>query len=305
MVTESAPLFAGVELGGTKCICILGRGPHEVIAQEQVPTRDPETTLSTIEGIVDGWHAAHDIAAIGLASFGPLELDPAARNFGHVTATSKPSWSGAAIQPRIAARYGLPTGIDTDVVGAALAEGRWGSAQGLASFVYVTVGTGVGAGVIVNGKPVRGIGPAEAGHMRVPRIAGDEWAGSCPYHGDCVEGIASGSAIETRAGAPAATLAADDPIWETVVGALAGMLHNLVLTASPSRILIGGGVAMRQPHLIGRIRAALVKSLAGFGVAEAVAADIARYVAVPELGDRAGPLGAIAIAEDAVAPSVT
>ncbi len=292
------PIYAGVELGGTKCICILARGPDDILAQEEVPTGDPATTLPAIDAVLDRWRDAPGFAAIGLASFGPLELDPASPHFGEVLATTKPGWTGAVVHRRFAARYGVAVGIDTDVAGAALAEGRWGGARGLETFAYVTVGTGVGVGVIVGGRPVRGITHAEGGHMRVPRLAGDDWPGWCSFHGDCVEGLASGSAIEDRTGRRAGTLGRDDPVWRPVAHALAALAHNLVMTAVPSRILIGGGVATKQPQLLPMIRAALVESLAGFGASGRIVRDIERYIAAPELGTQAGPLGAIAVALD-------
>ncbi len=299
------PIYAGVELGGTKCICILARGPDDVLAQEEVPTRDAAATLAAIETLLDGWHAKTGFVALGLASFGPLELDPGSPRFGEVLATPKPGWAGATVHRRFAERYGVPVGIDTDVAGAALAEGRWGGARGLATFAYVTVGTGVGVGVIVDGRPVRGIAHAEAGHMRVPRVAGDDWPGSCTFHGDCVEGLASGTAIEARLGRRAGTLLPDDPVWRPVSRALAAMAHNLVMTVVPSRILIGGGVATKQPQLLPLIRTGLVESLAGYAASDRIAAEIDRYIAAPELGARAGPFGAIAIALDAAAPQAS
>ena len=297
------PIYAGVELGGTKCIGILARGPDDILAEEQVPTRDPAATLAAIEALLDGWRDAPGFAAIGLASFGPLELDPASPRFGEVLATTKPGWAGAVVHRRFAERYGVAVGIDTDVAGAALAEGRWGGARGLETFAYVTVGTGVGVGVIVGGRPVRGIAHAEGGHMRVPRLKGDDWPGWCSFYGDCVEGLASGSAIEARTGQRAGTLGHDDPAWRPVAYALAALAHNLVMTAVPSRILIGGGVATKQPQLLPMIRAGLIESLAGFGASDRIAGDIERYIAAPELGTHAGPLGAIAIAVDAASVS--
>ena len=196
---------------------------------------------------------------------------------------------------RLGRRFGVPTGFDTDVAGAALAEGRWGGAQGLESFCYVTVGTGVGVGVISSGQPARGLGHVEAGHLRVGRAAGDDWAGACVYHGDCVEGLASGFAVEKRTGRRGETIGADDPVWALVAHALAGLCHNLVLTALPQRILIGGSVANRQPQIMGMIRERLVESLAGYAQGERIAAEIESFVTSPALGDQAGPMGAIAL----------
>ncbi len=220
---DEKPLVAGIELGGTKCVCVLGHGPGEILAQERVDTTSPGETFAKIEAILDRWRTESDFAALGIASFGPLELRAGAGHFGHVTATTKPGWAGADVGPRLARRYGVPTRIDTDVSGAALAEGRWGGAQGLVSFAYITVGTGVGAGIVVHGRPVMGLGHAEAGHMQVARYPGDGWPGACVFHGACVEGLASGVAIQRRTGQRAETLPPDHPAWAMAAHAIAGL----------------------------------------------------------------------------------
>ena len=294
------PLYAGVELGGTKCICILASGPDGVVATAKVDTTDPETTMAGIEAVLKEWDVATRAKALGLGSFGPLELDPAAPDYGHIVRTPKPGWSGTDVAGRLARATGLPTMLDTDVAGAALAEARWGAAVGLETHAYVTVGTGVGVGLVSGGRTIRGLGHPEAGHLRIPRMAGDAWPGSCPYHGDCVEGLAAGPAIEARAGRGAGTLTPEDPAWDSVVHAIAMMLHNIVLTVSPQRILLGGGVPTKQPQLIPRIRTALVDSLGGYAQAGLIAADIERFVAAPALDDMAGPLGTIALAALAI-----
>lgn len=301
MTTTDTRLLAGVEMGGTKCVCVLAAGPDRIVAEERVPTTDAVETLAAIEAVLDRWQAGYGFAALGLACFGPIELRPEAPNYGHITATTKPGWAGTDVAPRLVRRYSVPTAIDTDVSGAALAEGRWGGALGLSTYSYITVGTGVGAGIIVRGRPVMGIAHAEAGHVRVPRFPGDDWAGACTYHGDCVEGLASGFAIEQRTGRRGAALGTDHPVWPMVAHALAGLCHNLVMTVVPERILIGGGVAMRQPQLVPMVRRMLVDSLAGYGNASAIAERIDDYVAPPALGDQAGPMGAIALAVDALA----
>lgn len=301
MSTGDTPILAGVELGGTKCVCVLATGPDAIIETQRVETTTPEETLGAIERILDGWRDGPGFAALGLACFGPLDLDPASPDFGSITATTKPGWRDTPVASRLAVRYGVPCAIDTDVAGAALAEGRWGGAVGLSSHVYITVGTGVGAGIIVNGQPVRGQGHPEAGHMHVARYPGDDWAGSCVYHGDCVEGLASGFAVERRTGRDAGAIAVDDPVWTLVAHAVAGLCHNLVMAVVPQRILIGGGVPTRQPQILPLVRTMLIDSLAGYGNAIALTDQIDRFVSPPALGDRAGPLGSIALAQDALA----
>lgn len=296
-----APLIAGIELGGTKCVCVLASGPDRIVDEARIPTTTPGETLPAIEAVLDGWQRGRGFAALGIGSFGPIDVDRASPTWGSIVTTPKPGWSGTDVARRLTERFGVPAGFDTDVAGAALAEGQWGGAQGLESFCYVTVGTGVGVGVISSGQPARGLGHVEAGHLRVGRVVGDDWAGACVYHGDCVEGLASGFAVEKRTGRRGETIGADDPVWALVAHALAGMCHNLVLTALPQRILIGGSVANHQPQVMGMIRRRLVESLAGYAQGERIAGEIEAFVTSPSLGDHAGPLGSIALGLNALA----
>lgn len=298
-MTDPKPLFAGVELGGTKCVCLLASGPDDVRDEVRIPTRGPAETLGAIGAVLTRWQAGTGFDAIGVGSFGPLELDPLSPRFGTLVNTPKPGWTGTDLLEGLA-RFGVPIRLDTDVNGAALAEARWGGARGLGSHTYITVGTGIGVGSVVRGQTVGGLGHSEAGHLRIPRLVGRSWAGACPFHGDCVEGLASGPAIQLQAGVPAADLPLSDPIWEEVVQALAALLHNLVLTTAPERILIGGGVVGGQAQLLPRLRRALVESLNGYAAGPEIAADIDAFVAAPSLGSLAGPLGTIALAEAAL-----
>ncbi|HZF15438.1 MAG TPA: ROK family protein [Steroidobacteraceae bacterium] len=299
-MTTSTNLLAGVELGGTKCVCILGTGPGDIRAQERVATGEREQTLRQIETILERWRQQHGpVRALGLASFGPIDLKLGSPTYGFVTSTTKVGWSQTEMAGRFRRKFGVPVGIHTDVNGAALAEGRWGSAKDLNDYAYITVGTGVGVGTIVGGRPVFGISHSELGHLRPVRMAGDRFEGCCTFHGDCVEGIASGPAIEARVGMPPDRLAADHPVWESVAHALGQLLHALVLATGPRRIYIGGGVVNAQQHLFVRVRKALERSLAGYIVAPEISRDLASYVVPPSLGDLAGPLGALAIAADA------
>jgi fructokinase len=284
--------YAGVELGGTKCVVIRARDAGAVAAREVIPTTSPEETLGRIERILLGWQRDQAIVALGIASFGPIDVDPASPTWGQILPTTKPGWSGVDVAPRLRDALGVPTAFDTDVNGAALAEMRWGSGRGFGDFAYVTVGTGVGVGLIVNGAPTRGFGHCELGHVRVARRPGEDWPGACPYHGDCVEGLAAGSALKARFGDRLGAIAADDPVWDSVAWTLAQLCQVIVCAAAPRRIAMGGGVIERQPHLLGRIEALLVDSLNGF----LRLPDDGTYVRAPELGRDAGPLGAIALA---------
>lgn len=293
---EPSPLFAGVELGGTKCVCTLAYGPDAIVDQRTVPTTTPSETLPAICAILSDWERDHGFAAIGIASFGPLDLDPGSDRYGRITSTNKPGWPGADVRGILSALFSVPVGFDTDVNGAALAEIRWGSGQGLSDFAYVTVGTGVGVGLIVHGRPTRGIGHSELGHIRVPRLPADQVESACSYHDDCVEGLASGPALLARLeGRSPSDLSPDDPVWDPIVHTLAAMCHALVCATGPYRIAMGGGVVSGQPHLLERINAALIDSLAGYMPLPG-GGD---YVVAPRLGDLAGPLGSIALAANA------
>jgi fructokinase len=295
----SIPLLAGVELGGTKCICILGSGPERIRAQVELPTRAPQLTLAAIEAVLDGWRAqGWHFSALGLAAFGPLNLRRDSPRFGWMARTVKAGWSDTELLGRMARRYQIPTGLDTDVNAAARAEGRWGGAQGLADYVYVTVGTGIGAGVISNGLPVAGANHPEVGHIRIVRMPGDHFAGVCPFHGDCLEGLAAGPAIAARSHREPGALSPQDPTWEPIAHALAQLCQTLVLTTGPRRIFLGGGVMVGQPQLFALIRPRLQASLNGYIATEETAAGIDGFIVPSALGPRVGPLGALAVAAD-------
>jgi fructokinase len=297
------PLLGGVEMGGTKCVCLLGTDHDDIREQHSIPTgNDPATTLERIEETLRDWRGSYGpIAALGVASFGPLDLASKSASYGFITSTTKPGWRNTDVARRLARASGVPVGFNTDVNGAALAEGRWGAARGLSDFAYVTVGTGIGVGLVVAGRPVCGFGHAELGHIRVVRHTGDRWPGSCAFHGDCLEGLASGAAIEQRLGTPASSLAPNDPVWELVIHALAQLLHTLVLATAPQRILLGGGVMHAQRHLFEPLRRELQRSLNHYVEAPQLGARIAEYIRPPALGELAGPLGSLALAQDALA----
>jgi fructokinase len=293
-------LLAGIELGGTWCRCIAGTGPDDIHAEEDVPTRDPASTLAALAGVLERWRSTlGELVALGLASFGPLELRRDSPRYGCFGATPKPGWAGVDLRGYFAQRFAAPIGLTTDVIGAALAEGRWGAARGLADYAYVTVGTGVGVGLITGGQPVLGCHHPELGHIRIARLPTDLWSGNCRFHGDCVEGLASGPAIESRTGRRAADVPPDDPAWDTVAHALAQLAHVLVLAAGPRRIVMGGGVMSGQPHLFPRIRSGLERSIAGYLDLDDLTGGLDRYIVPPALGARAGRLGGLAVAADA------
>jgi fructokinase len=295
-----AKLLAGVELGGTKCVCILGTGPDDVRAMERLPTGEREETLRQIETVLERWRQQYGAArALGIASFGPIDLRAGSPTWGFVTSTTKAGWRNTDVAQRLARKLAIPVGFDTDVNGAALAEGRWGAGAGLADFAYVTVGTGIGVGTIVRGKSLFGMNHTELGHIRIARKAGDTFKGVCSFHGDCVEGLASGPAIEARAGMPASQLPPVHPAWDFVAHTLGQLVHTIVLTTAPQRIFLGGGVMSAQSHLFERIQQEVRRSLNGYVQAPEIETALPQFIVPPGLGTMAGPLGALALAADA------
>jgi fructokinase len=292
----SSPLVAGIELGGTKCNCILATGPDDIRDEVRIPTTTPAETLAAIADVLTRWQG-YD--ALGIASFGPVSIDRRAPDYGAITATTKPGWSNTDVARRLAEVAGVPIGFNSDVAGAALGEGRWGASRDVADHAYITVGTGIGVGLVLGDAPVEGLTHAELGHVRPVRLPGDLWPGSCSFHGDCAEGLASGSAIRARAGVSADRLADDDPAWDGVAHVLAQLIHTLVLTGIPRRVVMGGGVMTGIPHLFPRIRRKLLDSLGGYG-ATGLIEPVEQFVVPAALGSRAGPLGAIELGNRAL-----
>ena len=294
-----ADLVGAVEAGGTKFACAVGTGPGDLRDPIRIATTAPAETLEQVVAYFREQTSRHGpLAAVGIGCFGPVDLDSTSPTFGHVTGTPKPGWSGADVAGPIAGALGVPVAFDTDVNAAALGEGRWGAARGMDSHVYLTVGTGIGGGAVVHGRPLHGLVHPEMGHMRVLRDPEkDPLPGRCPLHGDCLEGLASGPALLERWGQRAETLAPDHPAWALQADYLGQALATLVLILSPRCIVLGGGV-MEQTHLLPRIRARVVDLLADYVQASEIRESIDEYIVPPELGDRAGLQGAVALAHD-------
>jgi fructokinase len=290
-------LLAGVEAGGTKFVCAVGTDEGEIQARLRFPTTSPQETLDRAVRFFREQEALLGrVDALGIAAFGPLDLEPASRTYGHITSTPKPGWANIDLLGRLRRALSLPAWIDTDVNGAALAEWRWGAAQGLDSVVYLTIGTGIGGGALLHGHPVHGLVHPEMGHILVPHDRGvDPFPGWCPFHGDCLEGLAAGPAIERRWGVQAQELPREHPAWELEAHYLALGLTTIICTLSPQRILLGGGV-MQQTHLLPLIRAKVVSLLNGYVQAEAITDGIDGYIVSPLLGAEAGIKGALALA---------
>ena len=289
-------MFGGIEGGGSKFVCAVGTGPADVRAETSVPTTRPE---ETIDACLRFFAGHQPLAAVGIATFGPVDLDRASPTWGFTTTTPKPGWASVDLAGRFRRALGVPVAFDTDVNGAAVGEHRWGAGRDRDPFVYLTVGTGVGGGAVVNGRPLHGLAHPEMGHVRVPhdrRV--DPFLGTCPYHGDCLEGLASGPAMARRWGVAPETLPLDHPAWDLEAEYLALGLVAVVAILSPARIAVGGGV-MASGHLLPRVRSRVLAHLAGYLRAPAILTGIDAYIVPPALGDRAGVLGAIALAADA------
>lgn len=295
-MTMDEPLIVGLELGGTKCIATLAQG-RTILRQQRWPTGAADT-LNLISDALAMWAEQTPFAAIGIASFGPLHLDARAPNFGHMGNTPKPGWAGCDIHGHFARRFDVPIAIDTDVAGAALAEGMWGASQGCAVHAYATIGTGVGLGLVVNGQVVHGHLHPEAGHMRIRRQPGDLFAGACPSHGDCLEGLVGGPALAARLPIPVADMADDDPLWQQIAGDLAEWTTMLILAVSPERLVMGGGVIQSRPTLLPLIAGRSAELLNRY-IEDLDAAALERLIVAPGLGADAGPLGAILLGQQA------
>lgn len=284
----NAPLVAAVELGGTKINLAVGTGPDDLRAEALIATTDPKMTIGAA---IDFIKAQRGLEGVGVASFGPVCLDRSLPEWGNITETTKPGWSHISVARAIGDATGLRVAFDTDVNGAALGESRWGALKDCGVGLYLTVGTGVGGGVIIDGVPLQGRIHPEMGHIRIKRSADDSFAGVCPFHGDCLEGLVAGPAILARLGHSLSHTTPGDLGRERVIDALGQGLATLVLTLSPHRIVIGGGVA-KTPGFHAEVAERLAHWLGGY------VAVPERYVVPPALGDRAGVAGGLALAQD-------
>jgi fructokinase len=279
-------VYGGIETGGTKWECAIGTGPDDLRAQATIPTTTPKETIGRV---VAFFEREGPVAAIGIGSFGPIDQKPGSATWGHIMSTPKPGWAHTDVGGEVGRRLSVPVAFDTDVNAAALGEHRWGAAQGLDTFCYITVGTGIGGGGMAGGRLLHGLVHPEVGHMRIPHDRGrDPFEGVCPYHGDCWEGLASGRAIEARWGRPAAELDADEAVWMLQAHYLALGLVSVICVLSPERILLGGGV-LRRPGLLPLVHREVKGLMNGY--------QETAMIMPPSLAPRSGVLGAIALAE--------
>lgn len=296
-----AQLIGGIEAGGTKFVCAVGTGPDDLRHEVRFPTTTPQETLGKAAAYFQVQQEKYgSLAAIGIAAFGPLDPNPQSPTFGHITTTPKPHWANVDVVGALKQAIDAPVGFDTDVNGAALAEHRWGAAQDVDNLIYLTIGTGIGGGVLVNGRLVHGLIHPELGHISLPHDwQRDPYQGRCPYHGDCLEGMAAGPAIGDRWQLPAYELSADHPAWELEAHYLALALRTFICTLSPQRIVLGGGV-MEQPQLFPLVRQKTIEYLNGYVQSPAILEGIDSYIVPPGLGNKAGVLGALALGMAAI-----
>lgn len=295
------PLYGAIEAGGTKFVCAVGTGPEDLRDEVRFPTTKPAETLGQALDYFRQAQKKHGkLAALGIGSFGPVDLDRASPTWGSVTATPKPHWADTPVASLFAQEFGVPLGFDTDVNGAVMGEHRWGAGQGLANLVYLTIGTGIGGGVMAGGHLVHGLVHPEAGHIILPRDPQvDAYKGFCPFHDNCLEGLAAGPALEKRWGVKGSELGPDHPAWDLEAHYLALGLQSFLSILSPQRIILGGGV-MDQPQLFPLIRKKLLAMNNHYIRHPSLTPEgIDGYVVPPALGNRAGILGALALAEEA------
>jgi len=292
--------FAGIEGGGTKFNILIANSPADIYSEVRVPTTTPEETIPQIGHYFQEIQTNEKIKirAVGIGCFGPLDLNPHSATFGCILSTPKKGWRNFDLFGRLKAISQVETYIDTDVNCAALGEGRWGTAQNLSNFIYLTIGTGIGGGIVANSKPIHGMMHPEMGHIYIPHdLRSDPFKGICPYHGDCFEGLASGPAIEKRWGKPASELPADHPAWELEATYIAYALAAYTFTVSPQKIILGGGV-MQQGHLFELIRLKLTRIINKYLPVGNLEHSMGEFVTPAALGGRSGSLGAIALAEE-------
>jgi len=287
-------LYGGIEGGGTKFVCAVGSGPENIVDEIRFPTTTPAETTQR----VSDFFAPHlgQLRGIGLGSFGPVDIDPGSPTYGFVTTTPKPHWANTDILGLLREKMKIPIVMNMDVAAAAMGEFMWGASKGLDPSLYLTIGTGIGGGFIVGGRPFRGIVSLEMGHIRIPRnLELDPFPGACPYHGDCFEGVASGPAIQARLGRRAETLSDEDPFWAIEADYIAYALVNYIFTFAPKKIVLGGGV-MQKSFLFGKIWKKVHELLNNYLNHEMLINNIEMYIVPPLLGSRSGVLGSIALA---------
>ncbi|SRR5690554_4831616 len=294
-IDRNNQVWGGIEAGGTKFVCGLADASGRLLDEVRFPTTNPEQTLARAIEYFRPYSETGRLVAVGIGSFGPIDPNPDSPTYGFITSTPKPGWQQTDFAGAIARALDTPVAFDTDTNAAGEGEHRWGAARDLDTFLYLTVGTGIGGGGMARGRRLRGLVHPEMGHVIVPRVAGDDFPGICPFHGDCLEGMVSGPALKARVGRSAEEVAGDDPLWQIVAHYLSAAIANYVYVLSPQRIILGGGV-MRRQELFALIRERVGQWLGGYVQSDLVLNRLDDYIVPPALGERAGVLGAVALA---------
>jgi fructokinase len=293
-------LYGGIEGGGTKFVCVVASGPEDIRLETRFPTTTPDETIGRAIQFFKDASKQEPLAAIGVASFGPVDLDPASATYGYITTTPKPGWAWTDFLGQVKNAFNVPCAFETDVNAAAMGEYRWGASRGMDPSIYFTIGTGIGAGVIVHGAPVHGLVHPETGHIAMRHdLEKDPFPGNCPFHGDCFEGLAAGPAMQARWGVRAEMLPPDHPAWDLEASYIAAAMVTQICSLSPKKIILGGGV-MQQPALFPLIWKKVPAMLNGYVQSKAITENIDSYIVPPGLGGRSGVLGAIGLAMSAV-----
>ena len=290
-------LYGGVEAGGTKFVCGVADSAGNLVEVTSFPTTEPEETLRRAVAFFQPYRERRELGAVGIGSFGPIDPDPASQTYGFITSTPKKGWQQTDFAGHLERALSLPVAFDTDTNAAAVSEHCWGAARNLDTFIYLTVGTGIGGGGLVRGRRLRGLVHPEMGHLVLPRAEGDDFDGICPYHGDCLEGMVSGPALRARVDRPAEELPDEHPLWSIAAHYLSAALANYVYVVSPQRIIMGGGV-MRRKQLFPLVRQRVQELLGGYVRSAAILERIDEYIVAPGLGERSGVLGATALAQE-------
>ena len=293
---EAASLYGGIEGGGTKFVCAVGDSPDHIVDETRFPTTKPDETIQQVCDFFRPYVRKNELKGIGLGSFGPVDVNPESPTYGYITTTPKPHWANTNILGLLKKELNIPIVMDMDVAAAAVGEFKWGASKGLDPSLYLTVGTGIGGGYVINGRPLTGLVSLEMGHIRIPHdFALDPFQGACPYHGDCFEGLASGPAIQARMGRRAETLPDDDPFWDLEAGYIAFALADYIFTLAPRKVVLGGGV-LQKDFLFERIRTKVSSILNGYLNHKMLLECLDQYIVPPALGKRSGVLGAMALA---------
>lgn len=298
-MTTSLPLIGAIEAGGTKFIVAVGTGPDDLRDIQRIPTTTPGETLRQCVNYFTGAQEKHGpLAALGIGTFGPAGVDPAGADWGFITTTPKAGWQQADMAGTLRRSLKVPVAFDTDVNAAVYGEWLWGAGRGCGVVLYLTIGTGIGGGVAIDGRPLHGLLHPEMGHIRIPRPPDlADFAGACPWHGDCLEGLACGPAMAKRWGVPADTLPPDHAAWEAEAACLAAACASFACTLSPHRIILGGGV-MDSPGLLAKVQAKTRSLLNGYLQHPNITEHMEAFITAPGLGSRAGILGALALGRE-------